>query len=374
MSRWRSLPVGVRAIAVVVGLIVGVNVVLAALESAVGREPGGPTSSSYATAPSGMAAYADLLKARGHPVARIRTSLDRAPLDPAATVIVADPDGATDAEAGALADFVLRGGRLVVTGSEAESVVRDLPTGDLRWASQEAGRAVPVAPVPEVAGVSVVRTSGRGSWGRAGATVPVLAADGRVLATVGAFGAGRVVLLANASPWQNRLLDEDDNASFALAAAGEAGRPVLFAERHHGYGTGGGLGAIPGRWKWALVVAAVAALAMMWSRGRRLGPPEDVERTFPPPRRAYVDALAISLARTGQRAEAIRPLQDAARRRLERRAGLPAGADDIMLRGAAARLGVPDETVDAVLGPVSGDHDVLAVARAHALLEGGGQT
>ena len=371
LGHWRGLSRPARGtIALVAGLL-AVNALLAGLDAAVGRDPGGPTSSSYATAPGGLAAYADLLERRGHPVHRIRTTLDRAVLDPGATLVVADARDVTDDEATALAGFVSGGGRLLVTGDGAPDVLRRLPVGGLSWSGRRADPAAPIAPVPEVEGVTTVRAAGPGSWRDTGATLAVLGGDGGVLATVVASGRGRVVALADTSPWQNRLLDAGDNAAFALAAAGEPGRGVHFAEAHHGFGAAEGLGALPSRWRWALAGVALAALLTMWAQGRRFGPPEDAERERPPPRRVYVDAVAASLARTRRPADAIRPLQEAARRRLARRAGIPPDADDATVRRAGAHLGLPDDEVAALLGPVRGDDEVVAAGRALARLEGG---
>ena len=371
LSRWRALSSGARYAIAGLAVLLAANALLAALEAAVGRDPGGPTSSSYATAPSGLAAYADLLEARGHPVRHIRTSLDRAVLDPRTTVVVADAPNVTDEEATALDGFVSSGGRLLVTGDGAPVVLRHLPVGDLDWSSRRVGAAAPIAPTSEVEGVTTVRAAGPGSWGDTGATLAVLGGDQGILATVLTSGGGRVVALADTSPWQNRLLGEADNAAFALAAAGEAGRPVHFAESHHGFGSAEGLAALPGRWKAALAAAMLAALAAMWARGRRFGPPEDPHRATPPPRRAYVDAVASSLARTRKPAEAIRPLQDSARRRLASRAGISPDADDVAFRRAGARVGIPDDEVAALLTPARDDHDVMAVGRVLARLGGG---
>jgi len=69
LSRWRALPRGARCAIAAIALLLGVNALLAAAAVAAGRDPGGPTSSSYAAAPRGLAAYADLLEARGTPSA-----------------------------------------------------------------------------------------------------------------------------------------------------------------------------------------------------------------------------------------------------------------------------------------------------------------
>ena len=370
-ERWRSLGHGARRLIVVAAAILGVNVTLAGLEAVTGGAgPGGPRSSSYATAPDGLAGFADLLRAGGHPVRRFRTSLDRAGLDAGATLVVADVPGLDPDELDAVARFVDRGGRLVATGPSAAPMADRLLGDGPDWSSRSASPARPLAPAPEVAGVTSVVSTGTGSWRDAGATLPVLAGRRGALATVASLGRGRVVAVADTSPWQNRMLARADNAAFALAAVGEPGRPVGFAEAPHGYGTGRGLAAIPARWRWALAGAAVAVLVWMWSRGRRLGPPEDAERALPPARRAYVDAMAATLVRTRRPAESMAPLQAAARRRLERAGGLPPGAGMDELGPAASRLGLGEGDLIAVFEPAGRDDEAVAAATVLARLEG----
>jgi hypothetical protein len=110
------------------------------------------------------------------------------------------------------------------------------------------------------------------------------------------------VLLADASPLQNRLLDAADNAAFGLDVAG--GRPVVFLETVHGYGAAARVfSGLPAEVRWALLGLLLAGLVAVWSAGRRFGPPEDAERALPPPRTEYVDALAAALARTASETE-----------------------------------------------------------------------
>ena len=371
VERWRALRPGTRRVLAAAAAILGVNAALAGLETVTGgAEPGGPASSSYATAPDGMAAFAQLLADRGHPVRRLRSGLADVDLDPTASLVVAGSFAVTPPEGEAVARFVEAGGRLVVAADDPSPLLSRL-AGTQRWSAEPARRATVLAPVPEVDGVSSVTSGGSGSWSDPGASLPVLAAGDATLATVTAAGRGRVVAVADPSVWHNRLLDEADNAAFGLAAVGERGRPVEFAEAHHGYGRSRGLGVVPWRWRWAAGVALLGAAIAMWSRGRRFGPPEDAERELPPPRRAYVDAVAASLVRTRRPAESLAPLQDAARRRAAARAGLPADAGPDDLRRAAAGLGLDPEDADALLRPAATDGDVLAAGRALARIETG---
>jgi hypothetical protein len=345
------------AVGVLGGAIVLVNVALV-LARHYTSDPGGPTSSSYATAPTGLAAYADLLARDGRRVTQLRDAPARAHLDPGSTVVLLDPDIVRRADAEALQRFLVAGGRLVAGGAEApgwlDAVLRRPPS----WSGEGIRVARTRTRVPETAGVRRVETAGRGSWARAGQARPVLGAGGRTraLLLVTQYDRGRIVLLADASPLQNRFLAHADNAKLGLSLAGPPGRPVAFVESVHGYGRASGVGAIPTSWRFALGGLVLAALVLIWARGRRLGPPEALERPLPPPRREYVEALAALLERSRDPAAAVGPLQAELRRRLERQG--PGGLS-------------PDE-VQAALAAPKRPEDVLAAGRALARLERGG--
>jgi hypothetical protein len=178
-----------------------------------------------------------------------------------------------------------------------------------------------------------------------------------------------VIVLADASPLQNRGLAAQDNAAFALALS-TPGEPVTFLETVHGYGAATGLGALPAGARWGLLGLLLAGLAFAWSHARRIGPPEDAERPLPPPRADYVDALAGSLARTGRPAEVARPLRAAARDGLARRAGLGPDPGDEELRAAAARMQLGDAETAALLREPEDLQGALAAGRALAAVNG----
>jgi hypothetical protein len=365
----RTTPARVAVIAVAV--VVVLNLVLYLVNQVAGG-PTGPDSSSYATAARGVKAYATLLAREGHEVVRVGATLDDVRLPANATVMLLDPGEVSDAEADALATFIRSGGRLVVAAGGdpewLERVLSEPPT----WGFVGPTIARPLVPVPEVANVDDVASAGFGGWRDAGASLPALAApDGPALMTVASEGAGRAVLLADPSPLQNRLLAARDNAAFGVAIAGGRDRPVLFAERHHGYGRASGLAALPSSWKVALGGLAVAALAYMVAKGRRLGPPEQEGRELPPPRRAYVESLAGILARTQNPYVALRLVRDAARALLVRRAGLSADADEGELRRAAERFGLDEVETRALLSSGRGETDAMAAGRALARLRKG---
>lgn len=343
------------AIGALGGAIVLVNVALAFVRHYT-SDPGGPTSSSYATAPTGLAAYADLLARDGHWMTQLRDAPARAHLDPGSTVVLLDPDDVRRADGQALRRFVYDGGRLVAGGTEDPAwlgaILRRPPT----WSEEGSPVARTRARVPETAGVIRVETAARGSWAGAGQLRPVVGRGRRALLLVTSLGRGRIALLADASPLQNRLLAHADDAKLGLSLAGPPSRPVAFAESVHGYGRASGFGAIPTSWRFALGGLVLAALVLIWARGRRLGPPEALERPLPPPRREYVDAMAGLLERSRDPAAAIEPLQAELRRRLER-------------QGSA---GLSEEEVEAALAAPRRPEDVLAAGRALARLERGG--
>ncbi|MGI8596784.1 MAG: DUF4350 domain-containing protein [Thermoleophilaceae bacterium] len=353
-------------------LVVAVNVLIATLGGLVTR-PGGPPSSTYATAPEGLAAYADLLARNGHDVSRVRARADRAPLGRDATVVVLDPDSVSAPEGRALRRFVSEGGRLVAGGTYPERWLRRVVPRAPRWERRGVARAQVLAPVPESAGVGVARGAGRGAFGAGGDALPVLGRPGRAVMAVAAVGRGRVVLMADASPLQNRHLARADNAALGLALAGGRNRPVAFLESAHGFGEATGIEAIPLSWRLAIGGLALAGLLFMVARGRRLGPAEERVRALPPPRSAYVSAIAGAIARTKRRDEGVAPVRAAARSSLERRTGVPRDASEERLRRAAERVGLSEPELRAMRGRVGTDEEVMAVGRALARLNGAGR-
>jgi len=197
----------------------------------------------------------------------------------------------------------------------------------------------------------------------------VIGSETSALLTREHVGRGEIAYIADVSPLTNEHLASSDNAAFALQLAGEAERPVIFAEGVHGYGTTRGLRAIPGEWKLALGGIAIAALLMMWARARRLGPPEDAERALPPPRRAYVDALAITLERTRDRNDATAAVRDEVRARVAQRAGLAPDASPADLDRAGVALGLDEQERRVLVRGVADDEDVLAIGRALVRVE-----
>ncbi|MDQ1385146.1 MAG: hypothetical protein QOG65_2525 [Actinomycetota bacterium] len=367
-SAGRRLWIGV--VVVVAGVILA-NLLAQGLDRAVGGDqPGGLAGSSYATAPGGVAAYGTLLAHYGHRVRSQRGAIGPDTLPSDSTAIVLEPAGLTDHDASALRQFVGSGGRLVIGGSSPFYLdqLRDAPP---RWeiAGARSWRRID----PAFADVREIDGAGLGSWSAPGSGRAVVGVDSFALLTRATVGRGEIYFLADASPLENSYLGTADNAAFALALAGDAGRPVVFPEGVHGFGAGRGWSAIPGRWKVALALVAIAAVAFAWSRARRFGPPDQQSRALPPARTEYVRALSVSLERTHDRTGALAPAQRWARTRLMARAGLGAAADNDAIVAAARSFGCTAEEVDALVAPVADDAGVLALGRAIVRIGGNGR-
>lgn len=216
--------------------------VVAVLLGQAPEQPHGPSGSSYATSPRGLAAYAELLERAGHHVRRVRAPLDERRPRVGETVVVVDGTPLPEDERDALRAHVRDGGRAIVGGTAA--------------------RAFGVAP-------------GERRLGR-----------------------GTLVVAPDAATFRNATLAQGDHAARALLDAGPPARRVAFVESVHGYHEQTGLGALPRPVRTCLILLGLAALAFLVLRGRRLGPPEAPARELPPPRRAHVEALAAALART----------------------------------------------------------------------------
>ena len=358
---WPKSPGG-RAVAGVVAFFVALNVV-ALVISTLRPEPSGEDGSAYATQPRGAAAYAELLQRAGHRVTYLRDRLDKERLDPRSTIVLLDAPELEPAERRALSRFVRLGGRLVAGGEDAGAgIVPRAPS----WSSSGPMRARPSAPVAETRAVREVRSAGEGRFDELRGALPILGTQNALLAVAQA-GRGRALLLADASPLQNRLLGSADNAALGLALAGPPQRRVAFVESVHGFGRATGLAALPARWKLGLALAIAAALVWLASRARRFGPPEEAGEEPPPARREHVEALALALQRAREPQVALEQVQAAARAQVLRRASLAPDAPDAEVREAALGLGFEEDEAAALTGERGPD---MALALGRALARG----
>jgi hypothetical protein len=359
------------AIAFVVGGLVALNLLAQGLDRAIGGDqPGGATGSSYATAPAGLAAFSSLLAHYHHDVTRQRGSIIDQALPVDGTAFVLEPSELTADEAAVLLQFATAGGRLVVGGT-SPFYLHNLRDNPPKW--RPAGATSWTEVDPSLGNVRDIEGAGVGSWSSPGAGRALVGGGDFALLTRDQVGRGEIFFLADVSPVENANLATADNAAFGLALAGDASRPIVFPEGVHGYGATRGLAAIPDRWKVSLILVALAALAFVWSRARRFGPPDSTSRDLPPARAEYVQALSISLERTHDHAGALAPAQRWTRARVVSRAGLGAQANDDEVARAARSFGCADEEIAALLAPVSGDASVMALGRAVTRVSGNGR-
>ena len=349
----------------IVAVLVGLNLV-AVLVDAAAPSPEGPRSSSFATAPQGLAAWAELARRSGHEVRALRDRPSDESLPDGGTVVMLDPQEFTAGQARALRRFAERGGRVIAGGRKPGAWMRGFGSVPA-WEAGGSGDARVLVPGAETGGAARLRTVGEGRWRTAPDALPIVGAGDGAVALLRRAGEGRIVLVADTSPLQNRLLDEADNAAFALALTGDG--PLVFVEGPHGYGTATGLAALPARFRWGLLLLGLSALLLIVARWPRMGPPEPPEEPLFPPRRAYVDALAATLARSRDRSTAIDAVRSAARERLARRAALPRDADDEAWIAAARAAGLDHEEARALVDATNDDG--IAAGRALARLTGG---
>jgi Domain of unknown function (DUF4350) len=321
----------------------------------------GPAGSSYAYGPYGASAYASLLRAAGHDVVRLRDRPRDLDLDPRLTVVVLWPDVISADDAAELRSFLERGGRLVAAGLQPGAWLPGVMPDPPVWASEPLGPTRPLAPVPETDGVRSLAAGFQGRFVATGSAVAAVGDGTDALAAVARVGRGRAVLLADPAPLLNSRLARRDDAAFALALAGE-GRTVAFVESVHGFGRASGWGAMPGRFRGALVLLALAGGVLMLARGRRLGPAQPAGRELAPARAAYADGLAGALVRTGPPAAAIAPVVEEARSLLL----TPAGSGDDERLAAARRLGLSEEEARAIVLGATTRPAALAAARGLA--------
>jgi hypothetical protein len=339
------------------------------LADALAPAPSGPTSSSYATTPTGVAAWAELLERSGHHVGQLRQDLGQAQLDPRATLVVLGARSLTPAAARRLDGFVRAGGRLVLSAASPARVLPMLIPDPPGWVAVSPRAFEAVTGGRGAGGVARVQTAGAGAW-RGGAGL-LEDPSGGALVVVRSLGDGQVVLLADPSPVQNRLLASADNAQLAFDLAGAPGRPVLFAEALHGYGAATGIAAIPGTFWLVFAGLCLACVAWALARGRRLGPPEQPAEIGQPPRSAYVDALAGAVTRARHIAGLTRLVRARIGVELERRLARRAGGGEVPRHEALMALGLSDREAELVLEPASseeGEAELLVLGRALARL------
>jgi hypothetical protein len=375
-DRWRLVPNGWR-VALIIAAVVVVAGALVRITSDLteGSSPVGPASSSFSPTSEGLAAYAELLSRYNHPVSQLMSPITAGSVAQGSTLVVAAPDSWTKSETQGVVSVIQSGGRVIVMGRPPAGLLESMfPYGNAPgWSQVALTTSTSTGTSQLVYGVRTVASSGPGSWATVGITTPLLVSGGVSLALFAQVGSGSVILLGSPAPLQDRLIGEADNAAFALDISGGVGAPVVFDEYDHGYGhSGGGYGGLPDYWKAAFVVALIAVLVWMWSASRRLGPPEDQERSLPPARVRYVDAMAtlLSTAEPGELPSVAFPLQARARTELCKVAGVSVQSTDEVVAQAARSAGIDESLIRAALVAPASTDEMVNAGRAVAELAG----
>ncbi len=287
----------------VIAVVVGIGPVSKLLG---GQQPTGPESSSYATTPFGLAAFADLAKSSGFRVEQLRTDLTDAALAEKSVYLSADDTlvvlGTTlnTNEQLSVRSFVEKGGRLIASGATDSWLENLANTTGTTNDDPTTERSIPVTNGEG----STIAIGGRGYWSGHEGTV-LAGIDAQPVVVEQTVGAGKVIAVADSSFFDNTHLVKDDSAAFGLGLLGESNRTVYFAEAGHGYvdraadknvATG-----IPWRARWFLTGLGFAFLLWAISVGRRNGPPERPDRQLPPARVEYALAISNALRRQNRR-------------------------------------------------------------------------
>ena len=298
---------------IVVAVVVALNVSAALLVGWLDPQVDGPLGSSYVTTEQGVGAWRDVLTDLGRPVEQLRVPFDEVNVSADSTVIIVDPDlDVFDRTyAAALARHADAGGRVVLVAVSNGARLFDL---DFDLTRSGAARLAVVGDSPLTSGVAVVLTEEGERHTRHRGEVVVGDGDGAVVSRW-ERGAGELIVVSDPWLFTNEWIGMDDNGVLAVRLAGAG--PVVFDEYVHGFGIDQGLGGLGAALRRLGLVGLVAALVAMWAIGKRVGPAEQTERALPPPRAAYLDALAMTIAKTSDGAAYAR-LQGRAIRHVKR--------------------------------------------------------
>jgi Domain of unknown function (DUF4350) len=283
----------------------------------------GPKGSSHSTNGSGVAALAELASGFGYTVVRYDHPLTdigpfaKHPIDENATLVILDA-AIGPKDLAAVESFVRRGGTLVANVNDPADWLAEIPELTDYVASYSGEPKFPFGRADDVQSQSV---EARGTVGArepfalrvlAGShfalavdpttadVTPVVRQGEDTTAIRATVTDGNVVAFTDASMLSNDLLDQGDNAAFALAVLGPTSGPVVFAEEPHGYRAATDASGLPSNVRWFLGGLLIATLILMWSRSRRNGPPEYPARELAPARSQYLHSLASEIDRVHQ--------------------------------------------------------------------------
>ncbi len=253
---------------------------------------------------------------------------------------------------GAIADFLNRGGRVLVTGQSGAYVVPEGHTAPSTRIYTALCFTTPdgLGPLARAGQVSMGEGPNWGENGDPGVRVEQRCGRDAVVARYN-VGPGEVVWWSAPTPMSNRGLKEDASLRLLLASVGAPGRQVLFDESFHAaagsiWDAAKGLPIASLFWQTTFV-----ALLLVLSFGRRSGPTRLPLRTI----RSSPLEFAESMGHLYNKAVATHVATESARRRLLRflheRCGLPKTVVD----------GAPSAIAEAVQHRFGGDWSALGI-------------
>ncbi len=351
----------------------------------------GSGASSHASGPRGALALYRWIEALGYDVRRLQYAERFAPDPEAAVLIVLGPsERYTGDEAAAVAEWVERGGVLILADDRPGQLGGAAP---LFRAFDIELFVPPENPLPEPAPVlqpafsapparavvasapTVLRTT------RADA-VPLAGANAAPLVLGLPYGNGYVFASAALHPFTNGGLDEGDNAAMVLnmlRRAPQGGR-IVFDEYHHGFISQPSLRALllGTPWGWAILYTALMLAAYLAFTGRRFGRPVPLQaETARRSSAEYLESMAGLLRRAGRREALQAHYRATFKRRLARASGLSPHLDDAAFLEALAAI-APERAeraralLTAMAAPAASDAALLRlVAEADQIVDGG---
>lgn len=304
-------------------LLLGTAAVLIVLGAVLVGPPRGPGTSPLASrAPEGFLALARFLHEMGLDIRE-----GEVPPDPSGTFILLQ-DVRDETQAASLIQWTSRGGRLVV--ADPESIITELlgisdtgPIGGIIGTTT----LRPGCIGPEAVGIARIEARVSDSALRAGGPAGTSCFPGARGALVVHVpqGSGEVVLLGGSSALTNELLDQADNAPFALAILGTP-RAVTFGPPLPPAGIESSRSLwslLPDRAKVVLLGLALVAVAFAFVRGRRLGKPGSELPVSPLPASELVRATGRLYRAARATAHCGRLLREGLAAWQARRMGLP---------------------------------------------------
>ncbi|TDO85952.1 DUF4350 domain-containing protein [Enemella evansiae] len=315
----------------------------------------------------GTRAVAQVLRQQGIQVDEARRRDQLTAVDANTTVLVGRTDRLTESAAADLADRASSAGQLVLL-TPTPRTLTDLGIDGVRIEE----------PLVDTRAAGCDRFPGRVSGFEQSYTrtdpAPDPAPAGGCFADpagAGVLTLGQTTLVGTSEAFSNAQVIDQDNAAFALRLLGERPRVIWYVPSPDDLVPGEAASPIPDWFGPAVWLAGLAAVALVFVAGRRLGP----LATEPMP--VVVRAIETTLGRgrlyqrSGDRAYALARLREGCRRRLARRARLGRDAPTAdLIRHAAAETGRPSaEIAELLTGPAPAtDRELLEQARALAAL------